>query len=350
MNAPFELVCRHPGPRASLQVRAMETPRPGKGQIVVQVQATSVNPIDVKRARGYGRRLLGLIGAGGDAIVLGNDFVGTVLAVGEATEEFKVGEAVFGLVPTGRAGGAHRSVLAVDARLARRLPKGAEPHAAAVLPYTFCTLWRALQAVGLTPSSARDKRVLIHGASGALGQLATQCLAAWGADITAVCSDRHADLCRSLGARHVVDRQSRSLDELPERFQVTLNFGSWDDEAALLRRLGPDARGHATTAHPLMGALDDHGWLGGAWRIATQWRRMRTLARRRNPHARYAWVVFQPDPGALDAVTDMLAHGQIRLGIGPALPFSQAREAFDYVAQGQPRRAVLVPQRERTTP
>ncbi len=192
MNAPVELVCLHPGPRASLQARAMSPPSLGKRQIVVRVQATSVNPIDVKRARGYGRRLMGLIGAGGDAIVLGNDFVGTVLAIGETAREFKVGEAVFGLVPTGRAGGAHRSVLAVDARLARRLPKGTKPH------------------------------------------------------------------------------------------------------------------------------------------------------------ARYAWVVFQPDPGALDAVADMLAHDQIRLGIGPVLPFFQAREAFDYVAQGQSRRAVLVPQRERS--
>jgi hypothetical protein len=70
---------------------------------------------------------------------------------------------------------------------------------------------------------------------------------------------------------------------------------------------------------------------------------MRAMARSRDPNARYAWVVFQPDPGALDVVADMLRQGRLRLGIGATLPFSRAREAFDYVAQGQPRRAVLVP-------
>lgn len=343
MTETTELVCLHTGDHTSFQVRNTQAPTPGKGQILVRVQAASVNPIDVKRAGGYGRRLLGVLGAAGDAIVLGNDFAGTVLAVGEAVNNFAVGDPVFGLVPTGRAGGAHRGVLAVDAGLARALPALADPQAAAVLPYTFCTLWRTLRAVHLGPESARGKRVLIHGASGALGQLATQCLAAWGADITAVCSARHADLCLSLGARHVVDRQTRRLDDLPSRFQVTLNFGSWDDEAALLRRLGPDALGHATTVHPLLGALDAYGWVGGTWRIASQWRRMRALARQRNPRARYAWVVFQPDALALDALLDLLRNGRIRLGVGLALPFSQAQGAFDYVAQGHPQRAVLLP-------
>jgi len=338
-----ELVCLHPGSQATLQVRSAPAPTPGKRQIQVRVQAASINPIDVKRARGYGRRMLGLVGAAGEAVVLGNDFAGTVVAVGEAVSDFKVGDAVFGLVPTGRAGGAHRGVLAVDASLARLLPAGAQPQGAAVLPYSFCTVWRALHAVHLTAESTRDKRVLIHGASGALGQLATQCLAAWGADITAVCSARHADLCLALGASHVVDRHTRRLDDLPSRFQATLNFGSWNDEAALLRRLGPDALGHATTVHPLLGALDAYGWVGGAWHIAGQWRHMRALARQRNPHTRYAWVVFQPDALALDTLLDLLERGRIHLGVGPALPFSQAQSAFDHVAMGDSLRAVLLP-------
>ncbi|WP_341318435.1 alcohol dehydrogenase catalytic domain-containing protein [Paraburkholderia sp. IMGN_8] len=56
-------------------------PRPGRGEVLVRVEATSVNPIDVKRAKGYGRRLLGLKGAGKFPLVLGNDFSGEIVTV-----------------------------------------------------------------------------------------------------------------------------------------------------------------------------------------------------------------------------------------------------------------------------
>ncbi len=59
-----------------LQLRDVPLPKPGPGEIVVQVEAASVNPIDVRRRDGYGRRMLSLMGAGRPPIVLGNDFAG----------------------------------------------------------------------------------------------------------------------------------------------------------------------------------------------------------------------------------------------------------------------------------
>jgi len=106
------------------EVRPEHVPRPSRHQIVVRVQATAVNPIDAKRASGYGRRLLSLKGAGSLPRVLGNDFAGVVSAVGSDVRAFREGDRVFGVIPTGPRG-AHSSHVWVDARWARRAPKEA---------------------------------------------------------------------------------------------------------------------------------------------------------------------------------------------------------------------------------
>jgi hypothetical protein len=62
-----------------------------------------------------------------------------------------------------------------------------------------------------------------------------------------------------------MDRHRQSLAALPRHFAATLNFASWEDETELLRLLAPDAAGHATTVHPLLGNFDR---LGSCWQAA----------------------------------------------------------------------------------
>lgn len=332
-----------PGPQEVPRLRPLQAPRVRNGQLLVKLLATSVNPIDVKRAHGYGQRLFRLIGAAGHELVVGNDFVARVQSVAPGAHGFVPGDLVFGTVQTGREGGSHRSVLAVDAALARPLPPGADPAHASVLPYTFCTLWQALKAIGLNASTASGKRILIQAGSSALGQLATQLLSMWGGHVIVVASKRHVDLCTSLGAKRVIDRHAQRVEDLPCDFDATLNFGDWDDDPALVSRLAPHALGHATTVHPLVGDIDRHGWLRGAFSVLRQWRRSKQLARSRGPHVRYAWALYKPDGDAMDLLADLLGKGRIKLDVAMTVPFSEAGRAFDHVAMGRPARAVLYP-------
>ena len=90
---------------------------PRQGEVLVRVEATSVNPIDVKRAKGNGRRLLSPKGAGTFPLVLGNDFAGEIVSVGAGFGPWRPGDRVMGLVPTGKKGAAHATHLTADARL-----------------------------------------------------------------------------------------------------------------------------------------------------------------------------------------------------------------------------------------
>jgi D-arabinose 1-dehydrogenase-like Zn-dependent alcohol dehydrogenase len=337
------LVCLAPSTPPRFAVRETALPVAGRGQVLVRVEATSVNPIDVKRAGGYGQRLLALKGAGHFPLVLGNDLAGCVEAVGPDVTALTPGQRVFGLVGTGRGGGAHASHRVVPQALLRPAPADAEAAALAVLPYSFTTMWRAVRSVGLDQAVAGGRKVLVHGAAGALGRLALQLLSGWGCELTAICSATDVPTCRALGARVVVERGPQAIGTLPAHFDAVLNFASWDDEPALASRLAAQALGQATTVHPLLGHLDRLGWLRGALACGRDWRRMGAAVRQRSAGARYRWTVFAPDPEALRVLACGLPEQRFSLPVGLSVDIGSARLAFDHVAAGAPGRAVLLP-------
>ncbi len=337
------LVCRVSDDPASRSLRWLPADRRALGhdEVRIKVQVASVNPIDVKRAAGYGRRVFSLMGVGGRDLVLGNDFAGVVTEVGQNVLHTSVGERVWGLVPTGPQG-AHRSEVCVSSRWVRPLPADVLMVSAAVVPYTFTTLWRALRAIGLNEQNAAGRHVLVNGAGGALGQLAIQLLSRWGASVSAVCGRSSSARCLGLGATQVIDRHSTRLCSLPSNCDATLNFGAWSDEVDVIGRLHPSALGHATTVHPLLGEIDARGWVVGGWACWLAWRDMRRHLHLSAPNARYAWTVFKPDEEAMSAIQRSFLSRPMVLEVAHRAPFTQAGSAFSHVGQGHPTRAVLM--------
>ena len=325
------------GDAAQLALRALPRRPPGRGEIEVRVEAAAVNPIDVRRRGGYGRRIFSLIGAARLPLVLGNDFAGTVTAVGRAVKHLREGDAVFGAKPPSSAG-THARYVVVRAEHTLRQPAGMCASALATLPYNFLTVSRAIANAGINRENSRGRAVLVHGASGGLGLLAVWLLSGWGAHVTAVGGSAGADACRKAGARAFIDRHRQALHGLDRRYGATLNFANWDDEAALLRHLAPDALGHATTVHPMLGNVDRFGLLHGAMATMQQKRSMRAFAPR---GARYAWTVFAPDREALAYLATSATT--IPLPTYTEFPLAAAADAHRHVEQHRPGRAVLLP-------
>jgi NADPH:quinone reductase-like Zn-dependent oxidoreductase len=326
------------GDASLLQLRNLPRPTPGRGEVEVMVKAASVNPIDVRRCSGYGRKLFSLLGAARMPLVLGNDFVGVVTAVGRGVSRFREGDEVFGAKPPSSAG-SHATHILVKEEHATLRPPGISVSALATLPYNFLTVSRAFAGAGINNGNVLGRDVLVHGASGRLGLLAVRTLANWGAHVTAVSGSTGIAACRTAGALRTIDRSRQSLRDLRPRFAATLNFASWDDEAALLRLLARDALGHATTVHPLLGNFDSLGLLRGGLATMRQKGQMRKLV----PHgARYTWSVFAPDKRALDRLA---AQAGIYADLAPCKKFALSDAAFAHrhVAERQPERAVLLP-------
>jgi NADPH:quinone reductase-like Zn-dependent oxidoreductase len=338
----LELTCTAWADAPRLEVRSVEVPVAMAHEVLVRVAATSVNPIDVRRATGYGRRLLRVKGAATLPVVLGNDLAGVVEAVGSRVSAFVPGQRVFGLVGTGRAGGAHASHVLVPQDQLVVVDEPVPFDLLAVLPYSFTTMWRAVASTGLAPANARGRRVLINGANGGLGRLALQLLRTWGSRASAICALGTREECLALGADRAIERSTEAIESLPVDFDVTLNFGGWHDDSLLVAHLKRDALGHATTVHPLLDNFDRLGWVRGAIASRREWRRMQSLVAAYAPNARYGWTVFKPDRPALEALGELVTARRLGLPVGIASALEDAAVAFAHVAAGKPGRAVLL--------
>ncbi|MEP9387706.1 alcohol dehydrogenase catalytic domain-containing protein [Mesorhizobium sp. KR9-304] len=339
MTSSTAAFCLGPDGSGEFELRQFPRCKPAADEVEVAVAAASVNPIDVRRADGYGRKLLSLLGAGRFPLVLGNDLAGTVTATGSAARTFKVGDRVYGVKPASADGTHARHVLVKTAHLLHA-PTDRDIESLAPLPYGFVTMWLAVRGAGLTRQNAAGKKVLVHGAAGGLGTLATRMLSEWGANVTAIAWPSSFEACREAGAAELVDCTAKPFESLSRSFDATLNFATWDDDLALLGCLREGALGHATTVHPMLSNLDRLGWLRGALKTISEKRRHRSAS----PNgAKYAWTVFKPDAAALFDLGRFVRQNTVSLPIGLRKPLAEAAEAFNHVRQGQPGRALLLP-------
>ena len=200
----MRLEIRTPGDLRTLEMTAFERVAPGPGQIEVAVTASSVNFTDVLAASGR------LPGEDGQP-QLGSDFAGVITAVGPGVTAHHVGDHVGGISPNGCWG----TFITCDADLAVALPRGLRDDQAAAVTTATATAWHGLH--DLARIKAGDK-VLIHSATGGVGQAAIAIAKSAGAEIFATAgSEERRDLLRSMGIEHVYDSRSAVFGELIRR-------------------------------------------------------------------------------------------------------------------------------------
>lgn len=192
-----------PGDLESLELAAFDRVPPGPGEIEVSVTASNLNFADVLVA--YGR----YPSFEGRLPKLGADFAGVVTGVGPGVTEHQVGDRVAGI----SANGAWATFVTCDANLAVTLPAGVPEDRAAAVPSAHATAWYSLH--DLARIGARDK-VLIHSATGGVGQAAVAIAKAAGAEIFATAgSPERRRILRDMGITHVYDSRSTAFaDEI----------------------------------------------------------------------------------------------------------------------------------------
>jgi zinc-binding alcohol dehydrogenase family protein len=186
----------------SLQDTDLPLPQPGARDLLVKIEAISVNPVDHKVRAGQA--------PDAEARVLGWDAAGTVTAVGADVTLFKAGDQVYYAGSLVRAG-ANSEFHVVDERIAARKPATLDFAQAAALPLTSITAWEALfHRLGVSRGGADEgKTILIVGGAGGVGSVAIQ-LAKKLARLTVVATASRAESgawCKRLGADHVIDHQ-----------------------------------------------------------------------------------------------------------------------------------------------
>lgn len=187
--------------------KAVEIPCPvaGKGQVLVKIMASGINPLDLKIKSGNGGHAKQPLPA-----ILGLDLAGVIEAVGEGVTAFKSGDEVFGMA--GGVGGLQGTLAqyaAVDADLIAPKPANLSMKEAAAIPLVFITAWEGL--VDRAKVHAGQK-VLVHGGAGGVGHMVVQLALAHGAQVYATASAPKLGYLQQLGATGI-DYNKTSVEE-----------------------------------------------------------------------------------------------------------------------------------------
>jgi NADPH:quinone reductase-like Zn-dependent oxidoreductase len=211
------------GPADVLRLEEVARPVPKEDEVLIQVHATTVNRADVhtreaNRSNGLAISVLARMVSGvrrPRQRILGREFAGEVVGVGAAVREFAVGERVFGL--SGLSFGAHAEFICMreSARIAQ-MPVGMSFEEAAPICDGALNALMCLKQADLR----KGRRILIYGASGAIGTAAVQLARYFDADVTAVCGTKNLDLVKSLGADHVIDYTQQDFTKNGQTYHV----------------------------------------------------------------------------------------------------------------------------------
>ena len=174
----------------------VEPPVPGKGQVLVRVLAAAANPMDWKFRNGDSRLMTGRRFPRG----VGNDFAGTVVAVGEGVTQFKAGDDVLGAASLRKAG-AFAEMVTADQKQVVKMPAGLSFEEAATLPTVGVAALQALIGKGQLTAG---QSVFITGCLGGVGRTAVQIARMRGASVAGSCRDSAAAEARALGVDPVV--------------------------------------------------------------------------------------------------------------------------------------------------
>lgn len=308
-------------------------PVPGPTELLVEVHAASVNPLDFKIRSGKVKALIDYP----LPLVLGNDLSGVVRSVGSAVRDYRPGDAIFARLDKRRIG-AFAELAVVDVANAAPKPRSISHVEAASVPLVGLTSWQALVDLG---GVRAGQKVLIHAGGGGVGSIAIQIARHLGAEVATTASPRTEALVRSLGAHHVIDYRTQRFDELLSGYDFVFDTIGGDTLQRSFRVLRPGGVLVSVAALPSAAFARGWGsprhlvWLLGAlnWRVSA-------AARRHG--VRYEYLFMRADGEQLGQLGALIERGVLKPMVKRTYPLERTVDALAFVESGRAEGKVVI--------
>jgi NADPH:quinone reductase-like Zn-dependent oxidoreductase len=315
------IVCNKYGPPGVLHPEELEKPAPKDGEVLLKIQATSLNSYDLHflRADPFFIRLM----AGGFFKpihpILGADVAGRVETVGGNVRQFKPGDEVFGEI---HSGGLAEYACAEENLLVLKPIRMTFAQAAA-LPMAGLTALQGLRDYG---GIRAGQKVLVHGAGGGVGTFAVQIAKSFGTEVAAVCGAKNIDLVRSLGADRVVDYAKEDVTRGDRRFDLIFAANGNHSIFDYRRILNP--AGTCIVAGGTMHQIFQGLLLGPMFS--------------RDGGRKLGGFTAHANQKDLELLKQLFAEGKVKPVIDKQYPLLQAPDAFRYLEQGHAKGKVVI--------
>src|SRR2546422_2343876 len=198
-----------------LQYEDVPRPEPQQGEVLIQVRAAAVNPLDLAIREGWMASMIPLQ----LPAIAGVDVAGIVMATGKGVTDFSIGQEVYGFLS--RISGAYAEYATVAIETLAPQPQTLDYVQAASVPLAATAAWQALFEVG---GLKEGQKVLVHGGAGGVGTFAVQLAKVKGAHVLATASGQNVEYVKRLGADEVIDYRTTPFEMVAHSVDVVLDL------------------------------------------------------------------------------------------------------------------------------
>jgi NADPH:quinone reductase-like Zn-dependent oxidoreductase len=318
------ILCTKYGSPDVLQLQEVAKPAPQDDEVLIRIHAASINSRDWRymRANPFFIRLMGGFLQPKNNI-LGCDFAGQVEVIGSRVTQVKLGDEVFGYLPSATGRGTFAEYVCAREKYISLKPANLTFEQAAAVPLAAITALQGLRNKGNIQSG---QKVLINGASGGVGTFAVQIAKAFGAEVTGVCSTRNLEMVHSLGADHVIDYSEEDFTQNGQQFDLILAVNGYHPISDYLRALKPE--GSYVVA-------------GGSMLQLVQAASNGKKSTRLSNQKTYT-LTLEHNEKDLVFIKDLLETEKIKPVIDACYPLSKTSDAFWYFEKTHPRGKVVI--------
>lgn len=321
------------GDQAGMRAAEQPDPQVGADDVLVRIDAASVNPLDMKIRDGDLKQILPYR----LPLVLGNDLAGTVVRVGSSVTRFAVGDEVWARPGKDRIG-TFAELLAVHQDDLAPKPATLTMAEAASLPLVALTAWQALvERAHVQPG----QKVFIHAGAGGLGSIAVQLAKALGAHVATTVSTAKVDLAKDLGADVVVDYRTQDFEEVLDGYDVVLDSLGGENLAKSLRVLKPGGLAISVAGPPDPAFARELG-LNPVLRLAVTALSFKTRRDAKRHGVTYSFLFMKASGDQLRELTPLIDAGKVRPVVDRVFPFDETLQAMEYVEKGRAKAGKVV--------
>jgi NADPH:quinone reductase-like Zn-dependent oxidoreductase len=310
----------------SLAINEIEKPTLKAKDVLIEVKAASLNPIDYKLAEGHLKDMVPLK----LPCTIGFDVSGVVIEKGADVSNLEVGDKVYSRVPPEQMGAVSEYV-AVNSEVVAKKPTNISFEEAAGLPLTGLTAMQALERVNLK----ENDRILIHAGSGGVGSFAIQYAKAKGAYVYTTTSTKNVGLVKALGADRVIDYKTEDYKTIAKDLDIVFDTlgENYTIEAFEIIKVG----GKVTT---IVGPPDEDTAKQMGMTDYKLPKQISKLISEKSAIYKSTWM--QPNAAQLKAMATMIQNGNIKPVVDKVYSLENSVEACEYLATGRAKGKVIV--------
>ncbi|PFP71446.1 NADPH:quinone reductase [Bacillus thuringiensis] len=319
--------------KVPMRMAEVPTPEINEYEVLAEIHAASINPIDFKIRDGKVKMLLKYE----MPLILGNDFAGVITKVGSKVTRFKVGDEIYAR-PRKNKIGTFAEYIAIHEDDIALKPKNLSFEEAASIPLVGLTSYQALHDI---MQLQKGQKILIHAGSGGVGTFAIQLAKIMGAIVTTTASEAGANLVTSLGADEIINYKTEKFEDILKNYDAvfdTIGGATLEKSFNIIKR-----GGNIVSVSGMPNARFGKEFGSGFFKtllFSLASKKLTALEKKHN--AQYSFLFMKPNGDQLRTIANYIEAGQIKPVIDRVFPFEDAQKAMEYSESGRAKGKIIV--------